>query len=357
MYPINFEGAVGAARDTLGRIDSNSRYVVGSQANGADATRDRPRNRNDLYSGDMGAVLKGEDKPQVSLSVEERSIAGAAGKASRKTNDQSVPMLLVDEDTETEKKFAQRNWSGTNVRATLTGEGYIERDVIKGRYDMAKPPKGGLIDNRTMVDSVAAMNLLQPDENIVDGIGDELADGGGLQGVSWTDAKTDYELYQYMKNFGQGPPYGSDPLDSWYGKPSYTTNKERADIDTEKSLVNAYHKAANYVPPEVTEQGNRRKMFQAADQRAEFEGAVKQRRQAQGIAKHVPFGVNMAGVDYKTSSVEGLEQGLKAWGGADNVDTSSMATRMARRRLDASQKRSSPVTSPKGPSTAMVGFK
>ena len=262
-------------------------------------------------------------------------------------------MILQDADTETEKKFAARNWSGKNVKATLSGEGYVERSVIPEGYDMAKPPKGKLIDNRTMMDSVAALNLLQPDENIIDGIGDELADGGGMQGGGWTDAKTDYELYQYMKNFGNGPPYGTDPLDSWYGKPDYTTDKERTEADMERRLVKAYNKASNYVPPSVTEHGGRRANFKAAEGRAEYEGALKQTRKATGVAQVVPFGVDVMPVDYKTSTFEGLEQGLKAWGGAEAIDTSSMARRLARRRLEGAQRRS-PINSPKGSSTAMV---
>jgi len=352
-YPIAYAGAVGAPRDKLGRMESNSRYVVGSQGGGSAATADVRRPRNDLDSGDVAAVLTGEGSRASQLIADGRAVHSAAGKPSRQTNDESVPMLLEDKDTETEKKFAARNWSGTNVKATLSGEGYIVRDTIPAGYDMAKPPKGALIDNRTMVDSVAALNLLQPEENVIDGVDDDLADGGGLQGnTNWTDGKTDYELYQYMKNFGQGPPYGSDPLDSWYGRPDYTTNKERTEFGVQERLVSAYNKAANYVEPSVTEHGGRRKNFQAAEVRAEYEGAVKQQRQAHGIARQVPFGVDTRKVDYKTSSFEGLEQGLAAWGGPDKIDTTSMASRMARRRLEAQQRRS-PINSPKG-STAIV---
>jgi len=280
----------------VGRIESNAQYVIGSQNTGG---KSRLRERNDMDSGDVMAVLTGAgDRGRVITG--HRNGETAAGKLSRKTNDESVPLLLDDADTDIEKKFAARNWSGKNVAATLDGLGYIEHD------ERVKPAtkKGGLIDERTMMDSVGALNLLKPDENP-----EELRDP-----TLWMDAKTDYELYLYNKNFGNGAPYGTDPLDSWYGKPDYTSAKMFTEDDMEIRLEAAYHKAANFIAPEETEPGQRRGVFQLADKKAEYEAGRNQQRKAHGIAKEVPFGVFTTPVNYETSSSSGLAGGLEAWG-------------------------------------------
>mmetsp|Transcript_15141 Transcript_15141/g.36218 ORF Transcript_15141/g.36218 Transcript_15141/m.36218 type:complete len:937 (-) Transcript_15141:164-2974(-) len=331
-YPVGYVGAIGASRDTLGRMETKSRYV--QEDSDAPAPR---RFRPEWDSSDIAEALKGHGGPSANSWTKNLVAAeGVAGKPSRMLNDQSVPFLLDDKDTEMERKYAKRNWSGANIKSMLSGEGYIIRDTLPAGCDTRKPPKGNLVDQGTMVDSIAKLNLLQPDLNIIDGFHDERADGGGVQGEAWTDGKTDYELYQYMKNFGQGPPYGSDPL-STYGKPDYTTGKERTENDMTEKLVQAYERAANYVEPETTEHGYRRKKFQPAILRGEFESTLKQRRLPNSTAARSPFGIEeSASISYKTSSQEGLEAGLAAWGGVSNIDTSSMASRLARRRLERS---------------------
>ena len=320
-YPPGYKGAVGAPRDHLGRIESDSNYVVGSQADGGVS---KGRARHDLDSGDIAGVITGTGeraKPLVGSDLAQ----GAAGKLSRKTNDEAVPLLLEDADTETEKKFAARNWSGKNVKATLDGKGYIEHDQkIREPRD-----KGKLADSRTKVDSVKELNLLKPDENPND-----LNDP-----TLWMDAKSEYEMYLYNKNFGQVAPYGTDPLDSWYGKPNYTTTNERIQGNVEATLAHAYHKAATYVPPESTEPGQRKSAFKLAEIKAEYEGARKQVREGNGIAKEVPFGVDAIATDYTTSAQVGQAGALAAWGG--EINTSSMASRIAHKRLQ----RSSPQNS------------
>ena len=326
-YPPGYVGAVGAPRDTLGRIESNAMYVVGSQNENG---RSRPRTRNDFDSGDILAVLTGDGNrrvPDVGSNLGGKS----AGKLSRSTNDAAVPLLLDDADTDIERKFAARNWSGKNVKATLSGEGYIEHDEVV--RDATR--KGHLINPITSVDSVGKLNLLKPDENPTTDVDPTV----------WMDAKSDYEVYLYNKNFGQDAPYGTDARTTPYGaylhSQHYVTSSQGTENDMEIRLHDAYHKAAAYVSPEETEAGQRRAIFKLASVKSEFEGARTQVRNARGMAKTVPFGVDFGGVNYETSAQAGAHGALERWGG--EVDTSSMASRIARRRLE----RNSPSSTPR----------
>ena len=163
-----------------------------------------------------------------------------------------------------------------------------------------------------------------------------------MQGGGWTDAKTDYELYQYMKNFGNGPPYGTDPLDSWYGKPDYTTTR-KDDVDIHQAtLAAAFQRAKTYVPPEKTAGGIRKSQFEPAWHVSEAAGNLRQNKVVKGVHRAAPFGVDEDDfpMKYETSA----SAGPGSW-------DQSMASRIARRRLTGKQPRS---PGPTGGSTAMV---
>lgn len=183
-----------------------------------------------------------------------------------------------------------------------------------------------------MGDSIAKQNILQPDLNFAaidaDGDGvieqDEIDAAGGLQGEVWTDAKSDIEMLMAAKNFGQPKPFGTDPLDSWYGKPDYTTSKKEM-VDTHQAeLAKAFERAKTYVPPADTPGGLRKTAFEPAWHVSEADGRKRQHKVHQGIHKTAPFGVDEPDfhMKYETSSLAGPG----CW-------DQSMASRIARRRL------------------------
>jgi hypothetical protein len=192
-----------------------------------------------------------------------------------------------------------------------------------------------------MGDSVAKLNLLQPDLNFAlldaDGDGvieaDELEAAGGLQGEVWQDAKTELEMEMAAKTFGigQGPPFGTDPLDSWYGKPDYTTTRKDDVKKHEVALAASFEKARTYVPPEKTKGGVRKSNFEPAWHVSEAKGQVRQMKTTTGVHKVAPFGVDEDDFPnkYETSS----SAGPGSW-------DQSMASRIARRRLTGRQPRS-----------------
>jgi len=185
-----------------------------------------------------------------------------------------------------------------------------------------------------MGDSIAKLNILQPDLNFAaldaDGDGvieqDELDAAGGMQGAQWVDAKSEFELEMQAKSFGigQGPPFGTDPLDAWYGKPDYTTTR-KSDVDAHQAALSAsFERAKTYVPPEKTAGGVRKTGFQPAWQMSEAAGEKRQTKVHSGVHKTAPFGVdedNFAN-KYETSAIAGPG----SW-------DQSMASRIARRRL------------------------
>merc|ERR1719421_209297 len=138
----------------------------------------------------------------------EEKIEGAAGKASRMINDYNAgPFTWVDVDTEEERRLAEFNAGSQAVQDILNGSGYLERDT---------DPTAKLIPDQYAAvkgDSIAKLNILQPDLNFkaLD------ADGDGVI------EEHELEAELHAKNFGigAGPPFGTDPLDAWYGKPDY----------------------------------------------------------------------------------------------------------------------------------------
>merc|ERR1719230_758757 len=234
----------------------------------------RQRVRHDLDSKDARAVLEENfgdpqammHKTTYMLAPEEKS-EGSAGKASRFINDYNAgPFTWVDVDTEEERRLAEFNAGSQAVEAVLNGQGYLERDtdptakLIPDEYAAVKGRKvskelAALYKKQkeaVMGDSIAKLNILQPDLNYklldADGDGvveeDELKAAGGYQGEVWTDAKSEFEEMMAAKSFGigQGPPFGTDPLDSWYGKPDYTTTR-KADVGAhEAQLAAAFEK-------------------------------------------------------------------------------------------------------------------
>jgi len=183
-----------------------------------------------------------------------------------------------------------------------------------------------------MGDSVQKLNLLQPDLNFAaidaDGDGvieaDELEAAGGLQGYQFVDEKSEFEKVQAQKNFGKPTPFGTDPLDSWYGKPDYTTTSKEVVDHHQKELKAAFIKGKAYKPPESTPRGARRTNFQPAWNIAEEAGTGRQLQVHKGAHKNAPFGVDETDFDnkYVTSSNNG-----------PGAFDSSMASRIARRRL------------------------
>ena len=368
-YPAMYRGAIGAPRDMLARKDANSNYVVASEGGGV-----KVRYRHDLDSNDARAVLEenyhaeknasyGTLKASMHLTPDEK-IEGAAGKASRMINDYNAgPFTWVDVDTEEERRLAEFNAGSQAVQAALDGSGYLERDTdpsAKLIPDEYAAIKGRKVDKETAAyykqqkflvcgDSIAKDNILQPDLNFAaidaDGDGviemDEIAAAGGLQGEVWMDAKSEFEKEMAAKNFGNGTPFGTDPLDSWYGKPDYTTTRKDVERTATAALDAAFVKQRNYVPPANTAGKIRRSGFEPAHATgvklgvAEAAGKVRQEKVHTGAHKTAPFGVDEAdfNMKYETSSVAG----------PGNWDQ-SMASRIARRRLTGRQPKSPTAT-------------
>jgi len=192
-------------------------------------------------------------------------------------------------------------------------------------------------------DSIAKQNILQPDLNFAmidaDGDGvieaDEIAAAGGLQGEVWMDAKTEIEKEMEAKNFGAPKPFGTDPLDAWYGKPDYTTSKKEVVDQHQKALSDAIQRHKTYVPPALTPGGIRKSAFEPAWHVSEADGKNRQHKVHQGIHKTAPFGVDEPDfhMKYETSSLAGPG----CW-------DQSMASRIARRRLTGRQPKSPTAT-------------
>ena len=368
-YPAPYRNAIGAPRDLLARKEVSSNYTVMSEGGAV-----RTRQRHDLDSKDARAVLEENFGPPDQLiykdshmTTPEENVEGAAGKASRMINDYNAgPFTWIDVDTEEERRLAEFNAGSQAVQDVLSGAGYLERDTdpsaklipdeyaaVKGRKvssEMAALYK----KQREMVmgDSIAKLNILQPDLNFaaMDADGDgvieqhELDAAGGLQGEVWQDAKSEFEQMMQAKSFGigQGPPFGTDPLDSWYGKPDYTTTRKEDVAKHEGALSAAFAKAKTYVPPEKTAGGVRKTAFEPAWNVSEAAGQRRQVKAYSGAHKNAPFGVDDANFynKYETSA----SAGPGSW-------DQSMASRIARRRLTGRQNM---PRSPTGGSMAMV---
>ena len=189
------------------------------------------------------------------------------GQQSRMINDYNAgPFTWVDVDTE---GLAEFNAGSQAVQDILSGNGYLERDTdptaklipdeyaaVKGR----KVSKAAYYKQQKFLvcgDSVGKLNLLQPDLNFAamdaDGDGvieeDELK-ASGLQGVVWTDAKSEFEEMMAAKTFGIGqpPPYGTDPTRG--GKPDYTTTR-KDDVAKHEAAPKASFERANVCAPEA----------------------------------------------------------------------------------------------------------
>jgi len=364
-YSAPYAGSIGAPRDLLAKKECNSNYTVMSEGGAI-----RQRRRNDLDSNDARAVLEenygdpnGLMHKESALLAPEEKLWGAAGKQSRMINDYNAgPFTWVDVDTEEERRLAEFNAGSQAVSDVLSGQGYLERDTdptaklipdeyaaVKGRK-VSKELAQYYKQQKFLVcgDSVQKLNLLQPDLNFAaidtDGDGvieaDEIEKAGGLQGEVWMDAKSEFEQMMHEKTFGNGPPFGTDPLDSWYGKPDYTTTRKDDVQKHEKALADSFARAKTYVPPEKTKGGVRKAGFEPAWHVSEAAGQLRQTKVHQGVHKTAPFGVDgdtFAG-KYETSA----SAGPGSW-------DQSMASRIARRRLTGRQPRS-----PTGGSTAMV---
>jgi len=364
-YPAPYAGAIGAPRDLLARKECSSNYTVMSEGG---PVRERPRH--DLDSKDARAVLEenyraptknGEPAALIyktsQYTTPQEKIEGSAGKASRMINDYNAgPFTWMDVDTEEERRLAEFNAGSQAVSDILDGEGYLERDtdptakLVPDEYAAVKGRKvskevAALYKKQkeaVMGDSIAKLNILQPDLNFkaldADGDGvieqDELDAAGGMQGEVFTDAKSEFELMMAAKTFGigAGPPFGTDPLDSWYGKPDYTTTRKQDVSAHESALAASFQRAKTYVPPEKTAGGVRKTAFEPASQAAwheklgvaESTGLRRQGKVHQGVHKTAPFGVDEDNFHdkYQTSAIAGPG----SW-------DQSMASRIARRRL------------------------
>jgi len=358
-YSPPYDGAIGAPRDLLAKKECNSNYTVNSEGGGV-----KGRVRNDLDSNDARAVLEenygSADKlmhKQTYMLAPEEKVLGSAGKASRFINDYNAgPFTWVDVDTEEERRLAEFNAGSQAVQDVLNGAGYLERDTdpqaklipdeyaaVKGRK-VSKEVAAYYKKQKEAVcgDSVAKHNLLRPDLNFAaldkDGDGvleaDELGGfgAGGIQGEVWMDAKSELEIELQKKNFGvdedgdglTDKPFGTDPLDSWYGKPDYTTTR-KDDVQKHEAALNAaFMKAKTYVPPEKTAGGIRKSNFEPAWHVSEANGQVRQHKVHSGVHKKAPFGVDEDTFPnkYETSTMAGPG----SW-------DQSMASRIARRRL------------------------
>jgi len=359
QYPPNYKGALGAPRDMLARKDCDANYTVGASNQVV-----KPRHRNDMDSSDARAILEENYRPDKTTSygtlksshllAPDEKVLGAAGKASRMINDYNAgPFTWVDVDTEEERRLSEFNAGSQKVADILNGDGYLERDTdpkAKMIPDEYNAIKGRKVDKATAAiyakqrelvcgDSIAKLNILQPDLNYAmidkDGDGvieaDEIAAAGGMQGYVFEDAKSEFEVMMQQKSFGQPKPFGSDPIDSWYGKPDYTTTRKDVERTVQSKLAAAQQKHLSYKPPTATPEGMRRHNFQPAPTIAEAIGTVRQEKVAYGtVHRNAPFGVDEAdfNMKYETSSLAG----------PGNWDQ-SMASRIARRRLIGSQER------------------
>jgi len=336
----------------LARKDCDANYTVGSASGVA-----KQRYRHDLDSADARSILEENYHPEKNTSygtlkdshfiAPEDKVLGAAGKASRMINDYNAgPFTWVDVDTEEERRLAEFNAGSQKVAEVLEGDGYLERDtdpmakLIPDEYNAIKGRKvspeiaAQYAKQREAVmgDSIQKLNILQPDLNYAlldaDGDGvieaDELKAAGGMQGEVFTDEKSEFEQLMEQKNFGAPKPYGSDPIDSWYGKPDYTTSRKDVERVHQQALSAAFEKHKSYKPPEQTPEGKRRHNFQPAGSISEAIGTIRQEKVHPGVHKNAPFGVDESDFDmkYETSAVAG----------PGNWDQ-SMASRIARRRL------------------------
>jgi len=326
------------------------------------------RYRHDLDSKDARSILEENFHPEKNTSygslkasvhvTPDEKILGAAGKASRMVNDYNAgPFTWVDVDTEEERRLAEFNAGSQAVAEVLEGDGYLVRDTdpkaklipdeyaaVKGRkVSPAVAAEYKAMKFLVMGDSIAKQNILQPDLNFAaidrDGDGvieqDELDAAGGMQGEQWIDADSEFEKFMEQKNFGQPKPYGTDPLDAWYGKPDYPTSK-KADVDQhQKTLAAARERHRTYVPPSATPGGIRKSAFEPAWHVSEADGKTRQHKVHQGIHKTAPFGVDEPdfSMKYETSSLAGPG----SW-------DQSMASRIARRRLTGRQPKSPSAT-------------
>jgi len=363
-YSPPYDGAIGAPRDLLARKECNANYAVNSEGG-----RVKQRLRNDLDSNDARAVLEenyGEAGRMMHKATgflaPESKLMGSAGKQSRMINDYNAgPFTWVDVDTEEERRLAEFNAGSQAVQEILNGAGYLERDTdptAKLVPDEYAAVKGRKVDAKTAAyykkqkelvcgDSIAKLNILRPDLNFAaldaDGDGvvekDELDAAGGYQGEVWTDAKSEFEQLMAAKNFGADAdgdgftdkPFGTDPLDSWYGKPDYTTTR-KDDVQKHQAATEAaFQRAKTYVPPERTAGGIRKTNFEPAWHVSEASGQVRQTKVHSGVHKTAPFGVDEDTFvnKYETSS----SAGPGSW-------DQSMASRIARRRLTGRQPRS-----------------
>jgi len=372
-YPAPYAGAIGAPRDLLARKQCSSNYTVMSEGGPV-----RARTRHDLDSKDARAVLEENYRAPASQGEQpaliykdsyhitpEEMIEGAAGKASRMINDYNAgPFTWMDVDTEEERRLAEFNAGSQAVQDIMSGDGYVERDTdpsAKLIPDEFAAVKGRKVSSEVaaqwkkqqflvMGDSIEKLNILQPDLNFkaldADGDGvveaDELEAAGGYDPTLWQDSKNEFEKMMAAKSFGigAGPPFGTDPLNSWYGKPDYTTSK-KADVDTHVAgVAAAFEKAKTYVPPEKTAGGMRKTAFEPAWHVSEASGQKRQTKVHQGVNKVAPYGVDQDNFKdkYETSAIAGPG----SW-------DQSMASRIARRRLTGRQQNGMP-----GGSSAMV---
>eukprot|EP00322_Chrysochromulina_rotalis_P000785 CAMPEP_0115874876 /NCGR_PEP_ID=MMETSP0287-20121206/24781_1 /TAXON_ID=412157 /ORGANISM="Chrysochromulina rotalis, Strain UIO044" /LENGTH=976 /DNA_ID=CAMNT_0003330069 /DNA_START=22 /DNA_END=2952 /DNA_ORIENTATION=- len=362
-YPPNYRGAIGAPRDMLARKEAESNYTVGSASGNI-----KGRMRHDLDSSDARSILEENYHPEKNTSygtlkssmmnAPDEKLLGAAGKASRMINDYNAgPFTWVDVDTEEERRLAEFNAGSQKVADMLSGDGYLERDTdpmakmipdeynaIKGRKVSSEVAAVYAAQRQAVMgDSIQKLNILQPDLNFAaidaDGDGvieaDELEAAGGLQGYVFEDAKSEFEQLMAAKNFGAPTPYGTDPIDSWYGKPDYTTSRKDVEAQHQAALGEAFAMAKVRKAPESTPEGRRRANFQPAGTISEDAGTMRQLQVHTGAHKTAPFGVDETDfhMKYETSSVAG----------PGNWDQ-SMASRIARRRLMGKQ--------PKSPTTA-----
>merc|ERR1719326_1828453 len=176
------------------------------------------------------------------------------------------PFTWMDVDTEEERRLAEFNAGSQAVQDILSGNGYLERDtdptakLIPDEYAAVKGRKV----SKEMAAYYKQQKFLVCGDSVIEE--DELKASGGLQGEVWTDAKSEFEEMMAAKTFGIGqpPPYGTDPLDSWYDKPDYTTTRKDDVAKHEAALAASFARAKTYVPPEKTKGGIRKAGFEPA---------------------------------------------------------------------------------------------
>ncbi|KAL3915795.1 MAG: hypothetical protein SGPRY_007079 [Prymnesium sp.] len=334
IYPSSYQEAHGVSRDKLGRIEARSRFVpedegVGGDGGGVAAVRGT---RLDLDSSEVRGVLRAHEPREPPALVVGKAAADVAGRSSRTINDESVPLLRADENKKIAKSPASITGS-ENMSRVLSGEGYytigstVEESARKGR----------LIDPRTAVDSVSRLNILQPERNLAEA-------NQELHEDAWMHGKTEFEIQQYKKQFGSAPPYGTEAIES-LGQLNKVSHNQATDIAMLQKLAQARERVSRKEEPKTNER--QPQQFQPPLYRCEAEGCLRQRREVAGLGAKAPFGVDAESLSYKTSSQEGLQAGVAAWGGADIGNTSSMASRLARRRLERRSPRPSDVSSTK----------